>query len=456
MIAVAGARPGGTASLAQLWGERVGFTYSYWGLFGGVNVPLPGWAYLVLNVLSAASLVGLVIWAIREWRQEPFRWPVWMPRFLTLLWIPFVFIPLVRWTSLTQASQGRLMFSAISALSLWFMMGLVAWIPDRWGKVFAGAIVAFLGGLAVVAPLAWIAPVYQPAPQITGATEDDLAAFAPPGASQPVMRLLSASYAPEAVQPGDQVTVSLEWEVVAPMNRNWSVFVHLQDSARLLAGQRDTYPGMGLLATGDLPIGRHWRDEAVLTVRESAYAPETFELRVGLYDYTTGERMMADNGSDSFHVGNIRLLPRSGDVPNPVGYNYAGKMLLRGYEVDTRQVAPGSTTAVTLYWEGLAPMDTNYSVSVQLVNEDGQVAGARDSWPLNGDMPTVSWEPGQRLTDRYTVPVATDAVPGVYDIQVIVYSVGDNGEIVPLRRQMPGGRLVDDRILLTKVWVTPR
>jgi len=328
-------------------------------------------------------------------------------------------------------------------------------MPARWGKIGAGAVVGLLGILAVSAPLAWIAPHYQPPPQISGPSGPPLVDFSPPDSSRSALRLLDASFEPDAVQPGDQVTVTLEWEVIAPLDRNWSVFIHLQDSTRLLAGQRDTYPGMGLLSTRDLPVGRHWRDTAVLNISESAYAPETLELRVGLYDYQTGERMIAADGADSVLVGKVDLLPRSGDVPNPVGYNYAGKMLLRGYEVDDRQVSPGNAAAVTLYWEGLAPMDTNYSVSVQLIDQNGQVAGAKDSWPLDGSAPTVTWEPGQHLEDRYEVPVFADSPPGVYDVQVIVYSVDEGGEITPLKRLMPGGRLVDDRVLLTKIWIAP-
>ena len=40
------------ASLLQLWGERWGFMLSYWGLFGGVNVPIDYWGYHVLNTLA--------------------------------------------------------------------------------------------------------------------------------------------------------------------------------------------------------------------------------------------------------------------------------------------------------------------------------------------------------------------------------------------------------------------
>jgi hypothetical protein len=53
------------ASLRQLWGERWGFSLSYWGLFGGVNVPMPTWIYQVLNGVALVAIVGVVLYLIR-------------------------------------------------------------------------------------------------------------------------------------------------------------------------------------------------------------------------------------------------------------------------------------------------------------------------------------------------------------------------------------------------------
>jgi 4-amino-4-deoxy-L-arabinose transferase-like glycosyltransferase len=49
------------ANLAQLWSERHTFLMSYWGFFGGVNVPLPDAVYKVFNGIAAVGLVGLVL-----------------------------------------------------------------------------------------------------------------------------------------------------------------------------------------------------------------------------------------------------------------------------------------------------------------------------------------------------------------------------------------------------------
>lgn len=63
-IAVLGQRPQ-PATLAQLWDERFGFMQSYWGLFGGVNIPLPAFIYTLLNWLLVLSVLGFILYASR-------------------------------------------------------------------------------------------------------------------------------------------------------------------------------------------------------------------------------------------------------------------------------------------------------------------------------------------------------------------------------------------------------
>ena len=68
-IAVLGERAQ-PASLAQLWDEGEGFLASYWGLFGGVNVPMAGWVYTVLNGLLLLAIPGFLIYLLRLVRDE--------------------------------------------------------------------------------------------------------------------------------------------------------------------------------------------------------------------------------------------------------------------------------------------------------------------------------------------------------------------------------------------------
>ncbi len=455
-VAVAGARPG-RASLAQLWGERTGFIYSYWGLFGGVNVPMAGWAYTALNALAAVAAIGAIVFLALRIRRDGLAWAWLAPALITLLWIPGVGGPLIRWTSMTQASQGRLMFPAIAPLGLWMAAGLGGWLPERVGRIALGGAAGFMLALSIAAPFAWIRPAYRPPGQIEGPVSASLAEFQPPGEDTPAMRLLAAHVSPDEVTPGENVRVTLTWQATARMGRNWSVFIHLVDSAGVIAGQRDTYPGVGLLATADLSPGRRWRSEYVVPVSDAAYTPEDLTVVVGLYDFDSGVRMTLPGGATSAAVGEVALHPAAeGGLPNPVQTNFSGQLMLVGYTYDARRVTPGGALDVTLYWRGLRPMDEDYTVSVQVIDAAGQPAGGYDNWPGDGAYPTSGWTPGETVEDIHAVPIAPDAAPGMAEVRVIVYLRGDEpDDIERLKLVTADGRLVDDPARLSRVRIGP-
>ncbi|MBL8161662.1 MAG: glycosyltransferase family 39 protein, partial [Anaerolineae bacterium] len=119
------------ANAAQLWSERHSFTQAYWGFFGGVNVALPEIVYLIFNIIGGAALVSAVIFigktaVRREWPLEH-----WLPAAVTILWPIITFVSFLRWTAETPASQGRLVFGALSSISLWMAVGLAWWLPTR-------------------------------------------------------------------------------------------------------------------------------------------------------------------------------------------------------------------------------------------------------------------------------------------------------------------------------------
>src|SRR5205085_2663282 len=146
---------------------------------------------------------------------------------------------------------------------------------------------------------------------------------------------------------------------LAPMDRDWSVFVHVQDGIGAIVGQTDTLPGLGTIATSDLRPGRRWSDTYTIQINDSAYAPESLQVNVGLYDTATCpacQRMMvatsvADH-TDQITLGQLDLQPHpSADaVPNPVQINFANSIELIGFEVTPRQVMPNDHVEVKLYW----------------------------------------------------------------------------------------------------------
>ncbi len=135
---------------------------------------------------------------------------------------------------------------------------------------------------------------------------------------------------------------------------------------------------------------------------------------------------------------------------HPMHVDFANLIELRGYDYDAPSVKQGDTLRVTLYWRALAPMNESYRVFVHLVGQDNRIAGGTDVIPARGAFPTVYWKPGDALIDPVEIPVAANASPGKYAVEVGLYPVGKPDH----RLNVVGAN--DSRALLAPIKVAPR
>jgi len=465
-IAVLGQRAH-PASLAQLWSERWGFMLSYWGLFGGVNVAMPLWIYHVLNGVVIVGVVGFVVYFVREIRDWRLRAKITLQSLISsllnfvaakfalvvcLLFVAAVVVGLIQWATTTWSSQGRLVFTAISAINVLLVAGLIGWLPRSLGKMVILGVASFLFVLAALAPLAWIRPAYA-LNQYT----------APWLEQQPVnanfgnkLRLVGYEIGQTAVsqqkatyQPGDTIDLLLEWGVLAPMTRNWSVFVHLDDPViGVPIAQRDMYLDQGLQPTSLLEPGERIFNYYQLEIPETAVAPANLQLTVGLYDFANFERLPLTNGNDSVVLNSLYLEPVPGDVPNPTLVNFANELELVGFELNPRQVAAGETVDLTLYWRAKRPLTTDYTIFAQVVDEDTTRWASQDL-----GQPTSSWTEGELQTVQMNLTLSPDTPGKVYPIILGLYTV-EAGQFNRLQIIAEDGRPTDDFLQLTLLRVT--
>lgn len=460
-LAVAGERPF-TPGLRELWSERFSFMAAYWGNFGGLNVPLPLPFYHLLNGAAVVAGVGLGVRFVRWLRAPHSLWPFdWQPltaaRALAWAWPAALLVSVLRWTRLTMASQGRLVFPGLPIWSLGLLLGLLAWLPQdrpRLHKGVAFALPALLFALSAGALPLEIVPTYRlpaPLPAETPLPHTLEANF---GGQ---LRLLGYGIETAEVEPGSAVDLTLYWEALAPTTTEHKIFVHLVGEAGRIVAQHDGMPGRGLLSTRRLAAGQTWEDRYVITVPDVAYAPDTLSVAVGVYDAASGVRLQrAAEGAtpgDSARFGEIDLLPPPGELPNPVAIRFGEGMVLRGYDVSALSLAPGAPLTVTLHWEATAPMQEEYTVSVQVINALWQKAAQLDAWPLEGAAPTSTWQPGQSYTEERMLSIAADVPPGSYDLRLAVYRVDEEGalQMQPVtwrRRQTP-----QEHVTLTQIVV---
>jgi len=450
------------ATLRQLWGERQGFMMAYWGLFGGVNVPMPGWIYRFLNGAVIVAAAGLVFKGTRYViRSATGLKLVTSSAQLVLLFLwPLIVVALwAAWALRTWSSQGRLVFGAMSAWSAWLALGLSAWL--EWGRVrrWAGVLPGLLGVLmlavAAWAPWGVIAPAYRPPLGPSGAeARPEYVLNAEIGG---LVRLLGYDIENTSAQPGDAFRFTLYWEALQPTDRDWSIFCHIFDlDLGLPVATRDRFPGQGLLATSRLTPGTRWVDRYVVILPQTAFAPAAAAIEVGLYDRLSGERLpvtlVSGEGKvvgDRLRFQSLTILPRPGDLPNPVRINFEDRLALIGWTLARRTATAGGAFELTLYWECLSPMSRSYTVSAQVLDAGGRKVAQWDSRP--GDSDTRRWRKGERVVDRRILPVSPDAPPGGYDLYLMLYDgqtmqrmrlINDQGRVLP-----------DDVVILGKVRV---
>jgi len=451
------------ATLHQLWGEREGFAMSYWGLFGGVNVPLDAWVYRLLNLLALIAVLGVIVFLIRKLLRDRLRPEAWIAMVLLIAWPSAVFVSLIRWALQTWSSQGRLVFSAISALSILFFLGLSQFVPRRYTKTLTCLVASLMFVIAAITPFRYIAPAYAK-PYLLSQTEIQAIPNRLDISFGGVMKLLGYDLSISNTQypvsntlmPGDSLTVTLYWQSLSKMNQDYSTFVHLLDETELIVAQRDMYPGQGLYPTSLWSVGDTIANRYVLTLPETAFAPNQAQLEVGLYNFATKERLLA-YGPNGEPLGNnarfhqIEITPRAeAEVPNPVNFNFGNRIALIGYDLDRRTAAPGETVHLTLYWQALAEMQEDYVVFVHLLRGKDQIWARVDSQPLDGAAPTSTWQPGWIIEDRYELTTGPDTPPGAYQIEVGLYLPQAGKRLSILGSD---GRLLGDRVLLSKVRV---
>ena len=93
---------------------------------------------------------------------------------------------------------------------------------------------------------------------------------------------------------------------------------------------------------------------------------------------------------------------------------------LLGYDL-AGDARPGGELQLTLYWQVANPTDVSYKVFVHLIAADGRPAAQGDDFPLAGQRPTTTWQPGESLVDRYTIQLPADLPPGDYPLRIGFY-----------------------------------
>lgn len=105
-----------------------------------------------------------------------------------------------------------------------------------------------------------------------------------------------------------------------------------------------------------------------------------------------------------------------------------------------------ATFHLTLFWQPLQPLSTDYTTFLHLRDEAGVTVAQRDGQPLDGAYPTSQWQPGETVIDPITLVLPEDLSAGSYTLYTGLYRL-DTLERLPVAGDSTG----ENAILLGEI-----
>jgi hypothetical protein len=361
---------------------------------------------------------------------------------------------LLRWTGLTSASQGRLLYPALPAVALILVVGWADLIPRRLRRLVGAAALTSWVLWAVLCPLLFIKSAYA-LPQRVAALDELTITPRELGVQYGDCCELVGYVPPDGpAQPGDRVPLTLIWRALEPAGEDYSLFVHAVAADGQLVGQLDTYHGGGMYPTGQWRTGEIIVDTAQVPFRLRAEGPNLVRFNVGLYERPTAEQLPARGADgqalDVVWAGEVALEPfewpqiPAGSPPVAV---FEESIELTGVDLSYPAVRAGELLTVTLNWRSLDSIHEDYTGFVHLVDPAGNDVAQDDHAPLNGRYPTRLWSPQTVISDPYRLVLPEDLEAGPYELWGGVYRP-ESGQRLAAISPTTGERWRDDLVHL--------
>jgi hypothetical protein len=419
----------GTPSVRDWIEEFVTFRWTYWGLFGAVNVMAPLWVYRFYDGLSLVGLVGFALWVARSGELRRLWLAVRDPQSaarVSLWWVPalwggVLFVSVLRWTWIFYSFQGRLLFLDIGGISGLLMVGLHQWVPDRHRPTLSLGVALSLLVVAAMLPFTSILPAYaQPEPLTL--TDVPQGARVDPVSMGSVARVVGWEFEEQTVRPNDEdaaIDLVVYWQGGTPDGGDYVSFARLLGRGHELAGEINRRPACGMVPTDLWRPGQVWRDPYRVPVAEGARAPSRLRVEVGLYN------PKADETLGVVQVGEAKLAPPVSlpEVEGPVVTELTDGITLQGYNLVPERVNGGQTVTLTLHWKVRQRPSADYQVFVHLLGDAPQPVAQGDGPPLAGDYPTSMWAAGETIADPHPLSLPGDLPAGEYRLLVGMYEL---------------------------------
>ncbi len=121
------------------------------------------------------------------------------------------------------------------------------------------------------------------------------------------------------------------------------------------------------------------------------------------------------------------------DQPPPVVDNalFGDRLLLEGHATipEIMSLEEGGGLVLQLWWRALAPLDTDYTVFVHLLDATGNIVAQADGVPVDGRYPTSAWQPGEHIIDSRLIVLPADLAGGEQQLIMGLYNPLDGSRL---------------------------
>ncbi len=104
--------------------------------------------------------------------------------------------------------------------------------------------------------------------------------------------------------------------------------------------------------------------------------------------------------------------------------DFGDQIRLLGYELETRELAPGETFNLSLYWQALKKIDQDYWLLIQVIDEGGKALITKDGSPSAGRYATDLWKEGEIIPSQHRLQLPLGVHPGLYRIEIGIHLFG--------------------------------
>ena len=387
---------------AQFASDLLGLFGTFWADFGLRADRAWVWAFAALVVVAVA---GLVV----RWRRG--AWPALHPGGLVLaaVWFGLLLASAVRYAFVITDIHGRLLYPALTGAALALALGLTGFGP-RVGRWLAGGAVAGLFVVTAAVPLAVIGPAFARPVVVDGRLPTEATSLAVAYGGQ--VALVGYHIAEPHLDAGEPVRLVSYWRlapVAAPVADTHAVIALVRPDGQVI-GRTEARLGSSVYPSSVWRAGDLVRLDVSVTVDAAPDGPVVADLWLGVRG--DGQDLLPTADGDNASLGRIAISTGARcTAPANGGQTFGGQIRLVGYTL-----GPGG---VSLCWEALRPLETDYTVFVHGLDQAGDTVAFGDGPPRSGLYPTSAWRTGEQVEDYH--PVSGPALR----LQVGLYRLGD-------------------------------